>query len=207
MINCCIRCGLYRADRHVAPDGSTRCPQCGNREQRPRLPLLLVGGASGAGKSTVCHALTGAIDGVIPLEADVLWRPELASPADNYGAFVDTWLRLCKNIHYSGRPVVLFGAGFAVPENVEGRVERRYFSTVHYLALVCDDDELTRRLEARPAWRAQERIGEQLAFNRYFRERRAAPVVDLIDTTAPDLVSTVAAVGEWITEQLTENER
>ncbi len=32
-------------------------------------------------------------------------------------------------------------------------VERRYFSSVSYGALVCQEAELRRRLEARPAWR------------------------------------------------------
>ena len=54
---------------------------------------------------------------------------------------------MCKNIAQWGRPVVLFGAGFGVPHNIEPCVERRYFSSVEYLALVCSDASLAVRLE------------------------------------------------------------
>lgn len=60
---------------------------------------------------------------------------------------------MAKNISQAGRPIVLFGTGMGVPENIEPCVERRYFSEIHYLALVCDDGVLAQRLRARPAWR------------------------------------------------------
>ena len=203
MINCCVSCGAYCVDKEMAADGAAICPKCGHRELRPRLPLLIVSGASCAGKSTVCHALTGALDDAVLLDSDVLWRPELAAPADNYGAFHETWLRLCKNIHYSGRSVVLFGAGLGVPANIEGRVERRYFSAVRRLALVCDDDVLRERLLARPTWRgARERIDEQLAFNRWFKDWRGAPEIERLDTSRVDLAVTVAGVRNWIHDAL-----
>ena len=32
-------------------------------------------------------------------------------------------------------------------------VERRYFGTLHYLALTCEDEVLVERLRPRPSWR------------------------------------------------------
>ena len=58
-----------------------------------------------------------------------------------------------------------------MPGNIEPCVERRYFSQIHYLALVCDDNELARRLQARPAWRGSGNpafIDNQIRFNRWF---------------------------------------
>jgi len=204
MINICPNCGSYRADRAIDPAGPYAvCPECGFKQPFLRLPLLVVSGASGAGKSSVCNHLLGKLRDAVILDADILWRPEFNTPGDNYHAFFDAWLRMSKNIAQSGRPVALFGAGMGVPSNLEGLVERRYFSAIHYLALVCSDEELARRLQARPAWRdsgGAAWIESQLAFNRWFRETGAfgQPPVELLDTTGVPLEQTAAQVEAWI---------
>lgn len=199
MMNVCHRCGSYHADKRIDPDGPVAvCPECGHRHPFLQLPLLIVSGASGAGKSSVCHQLVGTQQTVVMLDADILWQPAFATPENNYRDFFETWLRVAKNIGQSGRPVVLFGAGIGVPANLDPCVERRYFSTVHYLALVCDDDVLAQRLHARPAWRDSADHGfveAQLEFNQWFKRQ---PTIDLLDTThaTPDV--TAAAVLHWI---------
>ncbi|MBN1400030.1 MAG: AAA family ATPase, partial [Anaerolineae bacterium] len=164
---------MYRADKAISGDGSHAiCPECGHAHAFLRLPLLLVSGASGAGKSTACHHLLGQESRVVVLDSDILWRREFDQPETHYRDYFELWLRMCKNIGQSGRPVVLFGAGFGVPENLDPCVERRYFSALHYLAFVCDEDELTRRLRARPAWRNSSHeafVKEHVRFNGWFR--------------------------------------
>ncbi|MEZ4519804.1 MAG: rRNA adenine N-6-methyltransferase family protein [Chloroflexota bacterium] len=52
IFNTCYNCGQYHADKAIDPDGPFAvCPECGYRHPFRQLPLLLVGGASGAGKS------------------------------------------------------------------------------------------------------------------------------------------------------------
>ena len=154
MMNVCLHCGEYRADKRIDPDGPNAvCPLCGHRHPFRQLPLLVVSGASGAGKSAVLQRLAGRVDGAVLLDADILWRSEFDQPEEGYRGFFETWLRLCKNISQSGRPVVLFGAGVGVPANLEACVERRYLADVHILALVCDDEVLAERLLSRPEWR------------------------------------------------------
>lgn len=92
------------------------------------MPLHLVSGASGTGKTAVYHFLTGKVNEAVLLESDILWRSEFNKPETNYRDYFETWLRMCKNISQSGRPVVLFGAGVGVPDNMEPCIERRYFS-------------------------------------------------------------------------------
>jgi hypothetical protein len=204
MFNVCPGCGEYRADKTVDPTGAYAvCPLCGHRQPFLRLPLLIVSGASGTGKSTVCLALLGRLTNVVLLECDLLWRAEFDRPETNYREFFELWLRLCKSIGQSGRPVVLFGAGAGVPANIEPCVERRYFSGVHYLALTCDGDVLAQRLRRRPAWRASGSaafVEGQLAFNRWFIEKgpHAERPVDLLDTTGRTVQDTADAVAAWI---------
>ena len=204
MLNICWNCGLYCADKVVDPAGPYAvCPECGHKHPFRQLPLLIVSGASGTGKSTVCQQLLGALDELVLLDADILWQPAFNQPESNYRNFFETWLRMAKNIGQSGRPVVIFGAGLGVPDNLEPCVERRYFSEVHYLALVCAEETLQQRLQDRPAWRQSgqaEFIERQIQFNQWFAERgRDVPhPVDLLDTTDRSVQETASQVTDWI---------
>src|SRR5215208_6683947 len=202
MMNVCFQCGIYRADKIIDPAGPFAiCPECGFKHPFLQLPLLIVSGASGAGKSTVCQRLTGRIAQAVLLDSDILWRSEFNSPETSYREYFELWLRLCKNISQSGRPVVLFGAGAGVPENLEGCIERRYFSAMHYLALVCSDSSLSERLQARPVWRGTrdaKDIEEHIRFNRWFKEYVGGPEIARIDTTDTPPEEPVTQVAAWI---------
>ncbi len=204
MFNVCHRCGMYRADKIIDPAGPYAiCPGCGHVHPFRALPLMIVSGASGAGKSAVCNALLGQDTDAVLLDSDILWCPAFNTPENDYRNFFEIWLRMSKNIGQSGRPVVLFGAGMGVPSNVEPCIERRYFSAVHYLALICDDDTLAERLRTRPQWRGSASdvfIESQVSFNRWFKE--TGPILDppirLLDTTGASLEETAAQVMLWI---------
>ena len=204
MVNVCWQCGLYRVDKIIDPSGPVAiCPECGYRHPFLQLPLLVISGASGAGKSTVCQALLGQIPEVVLLDADILWRPEFNTPTDQYLTFCETWLRLCKNIGQAGRPVVLFGAGIGVPGRLERCVERRYLGLLHFLALICDPDVLAQRLYQRPAWRASGEptfVEAQIQFNNWFRNQAQSGdmQVDVFDTTRAPLKQTLVFVAAWI---------
>jgi len=169
--------------------------------------LFIVSGASGAGKSTVCHHLLGKVTEVVLLDSDILWQPEFESPGAATPNFFETWLRVAKSIGQSGRPVVLFGSGVGVPDNIEPSIERRYFADVHYLALVCSDDALAGRLRDRPEWRqtyTPAYVSRQIAFNQWFkgRTRDLTPAVELLDTTSSSISSTAEVVTAWIRAKL-----
>lgn len=204
MFNVCVQCGEYRADKVIDPAGPyAACPACGHQQSFRQLPLLVVSGASGTGKSSVLHQLKGKLDRVVLLEQDILWRPEFDQPQTQYRDFFETWLRLCKNIAQSGRPVVLFGAGAGVPGNLEPCVEWRYLGARHTLALTCDDEVLAERLRQRPAWRnsrAPAFIESQVKFNRWFKENASTsqPPITLLDTTSISSQETARRVAAWI---------
>jgi DNA-directed RNA polymerase subunit RPC12/RpoP len=81
MLNICARCGLYRPDKIIDAAGPYAvCPDCGHKHEFRLLPLLIISGANGAGKSTVCRELVGHVTGAVLLDCDMLWRPEFAAP-------------------------------------------------------------------------------------------------------------------------------
>jgi hypothetical protein len=201
---------MYRAAKIIDPGGPYAvCPECGHKHRFLQLPLFIVSGASGAGKSTVCHHLLGQLSQVVLLDSDILWRPEFNTPETNYRDFFETWLRVCKNICQSGRPVVLFGAGVGVPENLEPCVERRYFSTVEYLGLVCADDVLAERLQHRPSWRGTREpayIEAHTRFNQWFKAHGSTQsAIKLVDTTDVSIDKTAVQVVQWIDEKLRDS--
>ncbi len=200
MFNVCAECGLYADEKEIDSSGPYAiCPHCGHRQLFRRLPLYCITGASGTGKSAACQRLVGNLTGYIVLEADLLWRPEFNQPDNQYRDFRNTWLRVAKNIGQNGYPVVLCGS--VVPEQMDACPERRYFSDIHYLALVCDDATLIARLQGRPQWRhtsSPEVIDTMLSFNQWFKNYTGHPPIALFDTSVCTVDRTVKAIRKWI---------
>jgi hypothetical protein len=202
MFNVCPACGAYSDEKAIDPRGPFAiCPQCGYAHRFQRLPLLVITGASGSGKSTIGLALVPILTDCVVMESDILWRHEFDTPQDDYHTYRNLWLRIAKNIGRGGRPVVLVGS--AVPDQFESCPERRYFSALHYLALVCDDDNLEERLRARPAWRRSgtpEELAMMLQFNRCLCAYAAntTPPMTLLDTSQLTIEQSVAQTTAWI---------
>jgi adenylate kinase family enzyme len=202
MFNVCPNCGELRADKIILPDGPYAvCPHCEHRHKFLRLPLFAITGASGVGKSSTCLALVAKKKDFVVMDSDILWRSEFDQPATDYRNYREMWLRVCKNISQAGKPVVLCGA--SLPEQFEQCIERRYFSEIHYLALVCSDEALESRLRSRPAWRNssdEEYIKTHVAFNRWLKEnaRHTEPPMSLLDTSEITIDESVERVEHWI---------
>jgi hypothetical protein len=212
MFNVCSQCGLYAEEKQIQQRTGANplavCPHCGHGQPFRQLPLFVITGASGAGKTAVGLKLVDAqlrgeswVPDCVYLEQDILWRDEFVDPENDYRAYRNTWLRVAKNVGQAGRPVVLGGS--AVPAQYERCPERRYFSAIRYLALVCDDDLLRERLLARPGWRqsgSARFLDRMLAFNRWFRENASTVErgIALLDTSALTVRDSTMQVAAWI---------
>jgi hypothetical protein len=206
MFNVCPACGQYVEEKRVDPASALAiCPFCGYGHPFRRLPLFLLTGASATGKTAICLRLSEALPECVPLECDILWRPEFARPEDGYRDFRNMWLRVAKNVGQAGKPVLLSGS--AIPSQYEACPERRYFVQSYYLALVCDAGELTRRLQARPDWREcsdAQIIERMLTFNQWFADNAAQtePPMALLDTTGLTVEDAVQRVAAWVRSRL-----
>ena len=206
MFNVCPKCGSYHADKIIEINGPYAvCPDCDYHHKFKQEPLFIVTGASGSGKSSVCVELAKSLSEVIFMESDILWRNEFSNAESDYREYREMWLRVCKNISQCGKPVVLCGS--AVPSQFEHCIERRYFTNLYYLALVCDDNVLSKRLKNRPSSRncsSDEYINEHIKFNNWFKENtvKSIPKIDLIDTSYDKTSDSAKKVSKWISERL-----
>lgn len=203
MINTCPQCGLYRDDKSVDVRGQfVTCPECGHEHPFKILPLFIIGGPSGAGKSSVLLELLSRELSVVALEGDQLRGLSFGSGEAGHLEFLNTWLRLAKNVNQSGKPCAFFSAGAVIPHKIEPRVERRYFSAVHYLALVADDQTLRNRLLQRPAWRgtaSEESIAGQIDYSHWLQTSQEAADygITVLDSTSASVSETADEIEKW----------
>lgn len=210
----CQRCGAFSADGPVGADGPgwavVACPTCTHGTRIRRLPLFVMTGASGTGKTTTWELLLHTFPDVVVLESDVLLAALKSFADEDIQHYWNNWARLIVHLHQAGKPVLLCGT--VQPRHLESAPDRDGIEAIHYLALTCEDGKLQRRLSARPAWRGCDAafIAEHVRFNRWWRDRaiRAAregedaPSVDILDTTRETPERTADMVRAWVRHRL-----
>lgn len=177
------------------------CPFCGYKQEIKRRPLFIITGASGAGKSTISTELFLKAKDYVVMESDILWNDTYNTPENNYREYREVWLRLCKNISQVGKPVVLCGC--AVPEQFENCLERRYFSDIHYIAVVCDDDILYNRLTKNRGYSEKDDyVKISMDFNKWLKENadKTLPNMSILDNSHITIAEAAEKVDSWIYE-------
>lgn len=175
------------------------CDSCLHEHPFTRLPLLVVTGASGTGKSTILLEVAPRAADFVCLDADILWRDEFNKPENDYLDYRNLWLRVAKNIAQAGRPVALFGS--STPGQFERCEERRYIGDIRYLALVCEEEELEKRLKARPVWRGsgdEETLARMKKFNEWLKKSAVENDMHVVDTTRMTLEQSCEATLDWM---------
>jgi hypothetical protein len=168
-----------------------RCPRCGSESWLPALPLFVVTGASGTGKSTITGPLRSLLPGCLVFETDVI----LHVAALGWDTWRNTWLQLTHASALGGRPTVLTGS--LTPDQLERLPARKLIGPIHFALLDCPDDVLADRLRARPAWRlssTEAKIIEHQRFAAWLRAR-ITPSFDTSSASAAEVADQVAA---WV---------
>lgn len=165
MVDICPKCGNYGWDKAVEED-RIACPRCGHSWQFLKLPLFVVTGASGVGKTTTVQALQGLTRDFVCLDGDMFYNIMPHETQEDYMAQTEQMMAFARNVMQCGRPTVWARAGNI--HMLDQGYGARFFSGVHVLALVCGEEELRRRMaEGRgidePGW-----IQSSVDYNRYF---------------------------------------
>jgi predicted kinase len=190
-----MQCGPDTA-LEADPAGSLlRCPNCGAESALPGLPLFMVTGASGTGKSTITGPLRRLLPGCLVLESDVT----LHVAALGWETWRNTWLQLAHAAALGGQVTVLTGT--LTPDQVERLPARKLIGPVHFALLDCPDGVLAARLRARPAWRnssSPEIVRQNQEFAAWLRAR----VSPVFDTSAASAEEVARGVAGWVQEKI-----
>ena len=170
-----------------------------------KLPLLLILGASGTGKTTIYTKLIRTIANCIIVDADQFWRDEFNKPETNFIEFKNYCLKIANSISQNGYPVVYFLQG--VPKDFEQCSERSSFSQIHYLFLICDSEELKGRLLSRPkGWGLLNKnpnyINDLLKYNAQLKQIAQNSTIPVFNTSNLTIEEISAQIYNWITSIL-----
>ena len=188
----------------VAERGTAICEDCGTENKLPWLPLFVITGGGGCGKTTVAQGLLRKPNPYFVLQSDYFGAVEKAF--DSYDDFWAYMTLLSCQFTKNLKPVVL--CGWVNPSQIEQAPCAAYFSAVHSLVLSCDATTQTERLKGRyprerPSPPSPENIRLALLATRLMTEEaRANPNVTVLDTTHLTRNQVVSAADRWILERL-----
>ena len=183
-------------DVPFAEDGVARCAGCGtDAGRRAALPLFIVCGAMGSGKTTLVEPLRMALPDCVVFDCDLL----LGHFDGDWNRFWGAWLLVAWSIAEQGRAVILCNA--MPPWDIKKLPERRWWSDVHYINLDVADEQRCQRLRSRPAWRnssSEAFIAETLHYATVLRER----VEMTVDTTDASPELSAAEIAAFVRGRL-----
>jgi hypothetical protein len=194
----CSGCGAYIQPVVDVAAQTSLCPECGHPAAMRILPLFIVTGASGVGKTAVVGELRRLLPAWDIFETDVIHGADWQQVKCN-------WLRIAHAIAQSGRYTLLCGT--MLPEEVNRCDHRPFFSQVHYLNLHCDDVTRVARLRARPPWRGCDEafIEKHRRFAQWLLDHAATdfdPPMVTVDTTRATVGDVARRICEWASTQV-----
>src|SRR5262249_6173673 len=132
-------------------------------------------------------------------ETDILW-----DSGGDWNTIKCNWLRIAYSLAQRphGRPTILCGT--IQPEHLQDCDCRALFSRIYWLALTCEPDTLTARLQARPAWRGCDKafLARQLEYREWLHRNAATafdPPLEMVDTTDVPIWQTAGRIRDWAT--------
>lgn len=158
-----------------------------------KLPLFIVTGASGSGKTYVIDELRK----IMP-EFDIFDPDSLVDFIGfDWEKMRNIWLRVARNIAYSGRMTIICGT--MMPWDIEKCEDYTCFEHVYYLNLHCEDE--TRELRLRQRNWSDDMIQEHKEFAKWLLEhadKAYTPPMPIVDTTHTDVSQVALQIKEWI---------
>lgn len=158
-----------------------------------KLPLFIITGASGSGKTYVIKELRSIMPDYDIFDPDNL----VEFIGHDWEKMRNIWLRVARNIAQSGRMTILCGT--MMPWDIEKCVDFPFFKHVYYLNLHCDEVTREKRLRERN-W-PDEDIQNHINFAKRLIEiahEDFNPPMPTIDTSNTDVTNIASEIKEWV---------
>jgi hypothetical protein len=156
--------------------------------------LFIITGANGVGKSSACEVLFQKEKDYIIRGSDVFWKAPFYANVTGR-EFSELRMTACAHISQVGMPCVWYGC--TEPSHSEECNARRYFTDVHYLAIVCRDEVLLNRMKQLPGINDEV---NSLFFNKYLikNANKTKPHMTLLDNSDLSIKECAEKIHEWI---------
>ena len=197
MIGSCPHCGNWQWDKEVAGN-EIICPKCGVRWPFRRLPVYILTGCSGVGKTTTAQALQKMTDEFIVLDSDMFHSLLQPHTEESHMQVVEQTLSLTKNTHQSGKLTLWTKAGLI--DRLPLAYNARFFSRIKVLALTAEENELRRRMTEGRGIADEVWIRSSVEYNHYFQTHDFIGAVpyDTLDITHISPEEAARHVLEWL---------
>lgn len=201
MIGICPKCGNYHWDKTVT-ETEIACPQCGHRWAYRRLPLFILSGCSGVGKTTTAQELLQRQTDFIVLDGDIFYNIMPHECDEDYQRQVEQILSLSRNLMQCGKPVLWTMAGSL--DKIHHTYNCRFFSRIHCLALTCEESALRRRMTEGRGIADKGWLQSSADYNRYFQTHGQLGDLrfETLDITDKSVTAVASAVDAWVQSKL-----
>lgn len=201
MVEICPKCGNYDPDK-IVTDKTIACPKCGHSWNFLKLPLFIVTGASGVGKTTTVRAVQRACRELICLDSDLFYNNMPHETPEDYMAQTEALMAVARDVMQCGKPTVWARAGNI--DMLDKAYGARFFSGIYVLALVCSEGELRRRMTEGRGIGDPEWVQSSVDYNRYFMEHGSIGSVpyETLDVTGLTPGEAASAAESWIKGKL-----
>lgn len=197
MIGICSKCGNHDWDKEVEGD-RIRCPKCGHTWEFVSLPLLILTGCSGVGKTTTAMEIMRRKPEFVVLDADIFYGVMSLETEEDHKKWVESIGNLSKNIMQSGHPVLWTMAGNL--DKLSETYSSRFFSEIRCLALVCEEELLRARMREGRGITDEGWIQGSVEYNQYFKthDTLGDTKFDVLDISGRSVSEVADTVISWV---------
>lgn len=197
MIGICSKCGSHEWDKLVA-NGKVTCPKCGHVWEYQAFPLYILSGCSGVGKTTTALEIMKRKVDFVVLDADVFSGFLPMQTDEDWLNRVELIESISKSIMQSGRPVLWTMAGCL--DKFHQVYNRRFFTDIHCLALVCDEELLELRMREGRGITDENWIKSSIDYNEYFKthDTLGDMAFETLDISGKSVEEVADYVIQWV---------
>ena len=201
MLEICPYCGNHDWNKEINSE-NMKCSKCGYTWEFQSLPLFILTGCSGIGKTATARRLMQNNNDFIVLDADIFYNAMPHQTDDDYQQQIEVLENLSKDIMQCGKPLLWTMAGNL--DKLKKSYHSRFFSQIYCLALVCDETSLRSRMTEGRKITDDNWIQSSVEYNNFFLTHNAIGELsfETLQTQDKSIDSVAEDVKKWVLKKL-----